>query len=100
MADRLRQLVGAVVDMMRSPDQVIRVGVSVRGCCPAELREAVLRSAPADGASVIAYLDAGVTGTLVSCAPGSDFCKVVTGSVAGYLARADFWGVFPGEIVK
>jgi two-component sensor histidine kinase len=45
MADRLRQLVGAVVDMMRSPDQVIRVGVSVRGCCPAHLRDAVLRSA-------------------------------------------------------
>lgn len=45
MADRLRQLAGAVVDMMRDADQVIRVGVSVRGCCPAELREAVLRSA-------------------------------------------------------
>ena len=45
MADRLRQLAGAVVDMMRSPDQMIRVGVSVRGSCPAELREAVLRSA-------------------------------------------------------
>jgi two-component sensor histidine kinase len=45
MAERLRQLSGAVVDMMRSADQVIRVGVSVRGTCPAALREAVLRSA-------------------------------------------------------
>ena len=45
MADRLRQLSGAVVDMMRDADQLIRVGVFVRGCCPAELREAVLRSA-------------------------------------------------------
>jgi len=45
MADRLRQLGGAVVEMMRGPDQVIRVGVSVRGTCPAELREAVIRAA-------------------------------------------------------
>ena len=45
MADRLRQLAGAVVEMMRDGDQMIRVGVSVRGTCPGELREAVLRSA-------------------------------------------------------
>jgi two-component sensor histidine kinase len=45
MADRLRQLAGAVVDMMRDADQVIRIGVSVRGNCPAEKREAIVRSA-------------------------------------------------------
>jgi two-component sensor histidine kinase len=45
MAGRLRRLAGAVVDMMRDADQMIRVGVSVRGNCPADLREAVLRSA-------------------------------------------------------
>jgi two-component sensor histidine kinase len=45
MVERLRQLGGAVVDMMRDADQVIRVGVSVRGNCPPALREAVLRSA-------------------------------------------------------
>jgi two-component sensor histidine kinase len=45
MADRLRKLAGAVVDLMRGGDQVIRVGVFVRGCCPAGLRETVLRSA-------------------------------------------------------
>lgn len=45
MADRMRRLAGAVVDLMRDPDQVIRIGVSVRGCCPAGLRDAVLRSA-------------------------------------------------------
>nr|WP_294507273.1 ATP-binding protein [uncultured Rhodopila sp.] len=45
MADRLRQLGGALVDMMRSPDQLIRVGVSVRGTCPPALREAVIRGA-------------------------------------------------------
>jgi two-component sensor histidine kinase len=45
MAERLRQLAGAVVDMMRDADQVIRVGVSIRGCCPVNARDAVLRSA-------------------------------------------------------
>lgn len=45
MLERLRQLAGAVVDLMRDSGQVIRVGVSVRGCCPPALREAVLRSA-------------------------------------------------------
>jgi two-component sensor histidine kinase len=45
MADRLRHIGGAVVDMMRTPDQLIRVGVSVRGTCPAALREAVVRGA-------------------------------------------------------
>ena len=45
MAERLRKLAGAVVDMMRDADQMIRVGVSVRGCCPMELRDTVLRSA-------------------------------------------------------
>jgi two-component sensor histidine kinase len=44
MAGRLRQLAGAVADMMRDADQVIRVGVSVRGRCPMGLRDAVLRS--------------------------------------------------------
>jgi two-component sensor histidine kinase len=45
MADRLRKLAGAVVEMMRDNDQVIRIGVSVRGCCPIGLREAVIRGA-------------------------------------------------------
>jgi two-component sensor histidine kinase len=45
MADRLRQLGGAVVDMMRGAEQVIRIGVSVRGTCPAGMREAVVRGA-------------------------------------------------------
>nr|WP_294531323.1 ATP-binding protein [uncultured Rhodopila sp.] len=45
MADRLRQLGGGIVEMMRGADQVIRIGVSVRGTCPVALREAVIRSA-------------------------------------------------------
>ena len=45
MAERLRQLAGAMVDMMSGPEQNIRIGVSVRGTCPAHLREAVVRTA-------------------------------------------------------
>jgi two-component sensor histidine kinase len=45
IGERLRRLAGAMVDMMRDTDQMIRIGVSVRGCCPAPLREPVLRSA-------------------------------------------------------
>jgi two-component sensor histidine kinase len=45
IAVRLRQLGGAVVEMMRDADQVIRVGVSVRGTCPPGLTDAVLRTA-------------------------------------------------------
>nr|WP_294518736.1 ATP-binding protein [uncultured Rhodopila sp.] len=45
MADRLRQLGGGIVEMMRGAEQVIRIGVSVRGTCPPALREAVIRGA-------------------------------------------------------
>jgi two-component sensor histidine kinase len=45
MGERLRQLSGGMVEMMREPDQVIRTGVSVRGCCPPAVREAVIRCA-------------------------------------------------------
>ncbi len=45
MADRLRELAGAIVAMMTGPDQTIRIGVSVRGVCPVHLREPVVRAA-------------------------------------------------------
>jgi two-component sensor histidine kinase len=44
MGDRLRQLSGALVEMMRGSDQTIRIGVSVRGHCPVQLRDTVLRT--------------------------------------------------------
>jgi two-component sensor histidine kinase len=45
MAERLRQLSGAIVGLMRRSDQIIRIGVSVRGNCPMPLRDAVMRAA-------------------------------------------------------
>jgi len=62
--------------------------------------QAVLRET-ADSVGVpVAYLNQGVSGSLLTCDGISDFCKVTTGSVTGYLSREDFWGVFPGEVVK
>src|SRR5271165_5181751 len=62
--------------------------------------QAVLRAGPNPGAGVVAYLNQGVSGALLRCDGGSDFCKVSTGHETGYLARAEFWGTFPGEAMK
>ncbi len=62
--------------------------------------KAALRNAAAANAGIAAYLDAGVSGSLISCDGAGDFCKVSTGGLNGYLAREDFWGAFPSEVVK
>jgi SH3-like domain-containing protein len=62
--------------------------------------QATLRESADAQASPVAYLAQGVSGDLVSCAGGSDFCEVRAGQTSGYLAREDFWGSFPGEMVK
>jgi SH3-like domain-containing protein len=61
--------------------------------------QASLRAGPDAGASVVAYLNKGVSGVLLACT-GGDWCKVDEGSTTGYLDRADFWGSFPGEVIK
>ena len=45
LADRLRSLGESVIQMMRCPDQMIGLDVSVRGNCPVHLRETVVRVA-------------------------------------------------------
>jgi SH3-like domain-containing protein len=62
--------------------------------------QAVLRGSPDAQANPVAYLDQGVSGTLLTCMADSDFCKVATLHETGYLAREDFWGAFAGEAVK
>jgi SH3-like domain-containing protein len=62
--------------------------------------QADLRASPDPGAGVVAYLQSGVNGNLISCDATSDFCKAQAGRVTGYLAREDFWGAFAGEVVK
>jgi SH3-like domain-containing protein len=63
-------------------------------------QQAVLRRSPSPDAAPVAYLQNGVSGVLISCDRTSDFCKAAAGRYVGYLARADFWGAFPGEKVK
>jgi len=62
--------------------------------------KAPLLAAPTQTAAVVATLDSGVSGVLLACAAGSDYCKVSAGEITGYLAREDFWGVFEGEVIK
>jgi len=62
--------------------------------------QADLRAGPDPDARVVALLDKGVTGDLISCDGASDFCKADAGHIVGYLARTDFWGAFPGEVVR
>jgi SH3-like domain-containing protein len=62
--------------------------------------QAELRLAPDPGAGVVARLDQGVSGLLISCAASSAWCKASAGGITGYLARADFWGAFAHEAVK
>jgi len=62
--------------------------------------KATLRSAADPSAAPVAILDFGVTGVLLSCDPASAFCKASTANETGFLARQDFWGAFPEEMVK
>lgn len=62
--------------------------------------EVTLRSEANDTASAVAILKPGVIGRIRSCEAGSDWCNVQTGSYRGYLRRAQFWGVFPDEVIN
>jgi SH3-like domain-containing protein len=62
--------------------------------------KAVLRSAADSSAAPVAILDFGVSGVLLSCGAASAFCKASAANETGFLARQDFWGAFPDEIVK
>ena len=62
--------------------------------------QATLRVSPNPGANIVAYLAQGVSGHLIRCTATSDFCKVEADYHTGYLARSDFWGAFPHEIVQ
>ncbi|HQT63238.1 MAG: hypothetical protein B7Z75_00735 [Acidocella sp. 20-57-95] len=64
------------------------------------VEKASLHSGASAESGLVAVLDFGVSGVLLSCDATSDWCKVAVGGESGFLNRADFWGVFPGEAVK
>ncbi|MGB9154273.1 MAG: SH3 domain-containing protein [Alphaproteobacteria bacterium] len=54
-----------------------------------------LRDGRDDTSAIVAHLETGSIGQLVSCA--QDWCKAKFGDVKGYLRKADFWGAYPNE---
>ena len=54
-----------------------------------------LRDAPQDSAALVAHVEEGVTGQVVSCA--LDWCKLKFEDAKGYLRKTDFWGAYPSE---
>ncbi|HEV7368476.1 SH3 domain-containing protein [Arenibaculum sp.] len=54
-----------------------------------------LRRSPEPAASAVARLEPGVVGTLQRCR--ADWCEVEVEGYEGWLARTEFWGVYPEE---
>ena len=60
-----------------------------------------LHSSADPEADLVARLEPGVIGKLLSCpAETPDWCRVDAGGVKGWLQREQFWGVLPGENVQ
>jgi len=49
-----------------------------------------------DGSPLVAHLEAGAVGQIVSCA--KDWCKLSFDGEKGYLRKTDFWGAYPEEV--
>ena len=60
----------------------------------------LLRSEPQEDAAVVAILKPGVIGRIRACPAGSDWCRVSLKEYAGWLPRAAFWGLLPGETIQ
>jgi len=48
-----------------------------------------------EGSAIVAHLDPGAIGQILSCK--RDWCKVKFGDVKGYLKKAFFWGAYTDE---
>ncbi len=56
-----------------------------------------LYKSPTTQSAIVAHLQGGAIGQLLSCT--ADWCKVKFDDVKGYLAKPEFWGSYPNEIV-
>jgi SH3-like domain-containing protein len=59
-----------------------------------------LRAAAADTAAPVAILQPGVVGRLLRCPTETAWCEVSVKGYTGWLARTQFWGTLPDEVVK
>jgi len=50
-----------------------------------------------DRSPIVAHLEAGAIGQLLSCS--QDWCKAKFEDVKGYLHKSEFWGAYPGETI-
>ncbi len=57
-----------------------------------------VRVEPDSGASVIAKIQPGVTGIVVSC--DGQWCRMAYDGVKGWLKQSVLWGVYPDEAIK
>lgn len=57
-----------------------------------------LRRKPELSAPEAAKLEPGVIGQIIECEGA--FCRIEAGGIKGWLARTEFWGVYPNEQVK
>jgi SH3-like domain-containing protein len=57
-----------------------------------------LRREPKLSAPEVARLEPGVIGQLLECEGA--FCRIEAGGIKGWLARTEFWGVYPNEQIK
>lgn len=60
--------------------------------------KAEMRADPAIAAPVVARAEAGAILHLMSCGPV--WCDLRAGNAQGWMARSDFWGVLPDEILE
>ena len=57
-----------------------------------------LRRKPEPNAPEAARLEPGVIGQILECE--GKFCRIEAGGIKGWLARSEFWGTYPNEMVK
>jgi len=48
----------------------------------------------------VAKVQPGVSGQLVACPSGTEYCRVEVEGFDGWLSRLDFWGVLKGETIE
>lgn len=56
-----------------------------------------LRQSPEANGALVARAEPGVVARLEECR--GDWCRIAAGDIAGWIQRADIWGVFPNETV-
>lgn len=57
-----------------------------------------LRSEPEEAASIVAYLQPGVVGTIKVC--NGDWCQMTFDGHTGWIIQSQVWGAYPGETIK